>query len=183
MEEALAGVESALGELRKPLDTVKLRSRTAGGSEKGREFSIAHYMRPDQVRVRLRSTGKFEVIEELLDLLVETGVVNDREKALRAILDRESSMSTGMAKGVAIPHGKTDSVRSLVCAVGISKEGIDFESMDGGPSRIIILTLSPENRPAPHLEFMATISRTMNSEGRSRLLSCTTDRELYEALS
>jgi len=183
MEEALAGVELALGELRKPMDTGKLRSKANNGNPQGTKgFRIADYMRPDQVRIRLRGTGKQQVIEELLDLLVKTGAVKNREIALQAILDRESSMSTGMEHGVAIPHGKTDSVESLVCAVGIKKEGIDFQALDGKPSQIIILTLSPMNRPAPHLEFMATISRTMNETGRSSLLACRTDRELYKAL-
>ncbi len=183
IEEALAGVEAALGELRKPLDTHSLRSGTGNGPAGGREFSIRDYMRPDQVRARLKATTRDEAIEELLDILVRTGAVSDRQAALQAVMERERSMSTGMENGLAIPHGKTNSVRQLVCAAGISRKGIEFQSMDGRPARLIVLTISPVNRPAPHLEFMAAISRTVRGEGMAKLLSCSTGRELYEALT
>lgn len=183
MEEALAGVEQALGELRKPINTDQLRQKTGNGKNPGAGgFKIADYMRPDQVRISLQGETKQEIIEELLDLLVETKAVGNREMALQALMERESSMSTGMDNGVAIPHGKTESVKTLVCAAGLKKEGIDFQSLDGKPAQIFILTLSPVDKPAPHLEFMATVGRTLNEQGRSRLLACSTDKELFNAL-
>ncbi len=184
MEEALAGVEKALTGLRDPIDRNVFR-KTAENEKPApaRGLRIANFIRADMVRARLRSRTKADVIEELLDMLVEGGLVNNREAALQAVLDREESMSTGMGNGIAIPHGKTDSVRSLVCAMGVRKQGIDFQSLDGKPSCIFILTLSPLEGSAPHLQFMATISRTLDEEKRTRLLACRSDKDLYGILS
>ena len=103
------------------------------------------------------------------------GMIQDREKALQAILEREEKMSTGMNNGVAIPHGKTDSVERLIVAVGLKERGIEFESQDGSPSRIFIMTISPASRSGPHIQFLAEVSKILrNEEARKRLLAART---------
>jgi fructose-specific phosphotransferase system IIA component len=119
---------------------------------------------PELVSMELQGTGKTEVIEELIGLLVRAGRVEDAEAALKTVMDREAKLSTGMGNGVAIPHGKTNQVSTISAAVGISRAGVNFESTDGNPCNIIVLTLSPTSQVGPHIEFLATITRRLNSE-------------------
>lgn len=136
------------------------------------------------VSLQLQSRTKAEIIEELTDLLVRAGIVQDREAVLAAVRERESKMSTGMQNGIAIPHGKSDAVSTLVSAVGIHPEGIDFDSIDGQPSRIFILTVSPINRTGPHIQFLAEISRLLNEEAmRAQVLHAPSADEVIEALT
>ena len=133
----------------------------------------------------LRSRTKREAMAELADLLVEKQSVpsESRDSILAALLEREGKMSTGMQLGVAIPHAKTSAVQSLVTAVAISREGIDFDSLDGQPSKIFIVTVSPPTDVATHIRFLADISRQLSSEVvRGRLLEARTTEEMVSAL-
>ena len=111
------------------------------------------------VCLHLKSETKDDVIEELIEILDGSGVLKDKKAALQAVRDRERKLSTGMQNGIAIPHGKTDTVGSLVAAVGLRPEGIDFAAIDDQPCTIFILTVSPANRTGPHVQFLAEISR------------------------
>ena len=132
----------------------------------------------------LKAATKDAVIEELVDLLVAAGQIKDRLEVLRAVFEREITMSTGMQNGIAIPHGKTDSVENLVAAFGIKRTGLDFDSLDGQPARIFIMTLSPVNRTGPHIQFLAEISRQLNDPAiRERLLHATTADEILNIIA
>ncbi len=134
----------------------------------------------DTVWVDLKADTKQGIIEEMIDRLVAAGKIKDRDAALQAVLEREAKMSTGMQNGVAIPHGKTDSVKSLVAAVGLNKAGVDFDSMDDVPSTIFIMTVSPAKRSGPHMQFLAEVSRLLGSSSeRETLLACRTHHEIH----
>ena len=138
----------------------------------------------DTIVMKLKSNSKDGVIEELIDVLVASGRIKDRKAALKAVVDREKKMSTGLQNGIAIPHGKTDTIDSLVASMGISPEGIAFESLDGLPAQIILLTVSPASRTGPHIQFLADVSRVLhNEETRKRVLNATTEEEVLELLS
>ena len=138
----------------------------------------------DSVWIDLKADTKRGIIEEMVDRLIAAGKIADREAALEAIFEREEKMSTGMQNGVAIPHGKTDSVKSLVAAVGLNKAGVDFDSMDGEPSTIFIMTVSPIKRRGPHMQFLAEVSRLIGqAPERKKLLDCKTHSEIYEQLT
>lgn len=135
-------------------------------------------------RANLRSTTKNGVIEELVDLLIAAGRILDRQNAINCVLERERKMSTGMQHGVAIPHGKTGMVENLVTAIGVRKEGIDFGSQDGQPSKIFIMTISSSNRTGPHMEYLAEVSKLLSNPAiRQRVLDAATDEELAAALT
>ncbi|HHS14285.1 MAG TPA: PTS sugar transporter subunit IIA [bacterium] len=108
---------------------------------------------------RLTRTDKQGVIEELLDLAMNSGQVHDREEALRAILAREALMSTGLEKGIAVPHAKTRAVSEITMALGVSEGGVDFHSADGKPSYIFFFLLAPENAAGPNVQVLAQIAR------------------------
>lgn len=137
----------------------------------------------ETVILRLKATDKDSLIEELIDTLVVTGRIKDRKAALKAVLERERKMSTGLQNGIAIPHGKTDTVESLVAALGIKPEGIDFDSLDGQPCRIFLMTLSPASRTGPHIQFLADISRTLHDASvRQQVLEATSEEAVVELL-
>ena len=147
-------------------------------------MNLKKVLSPDAVWVDLKADTKDGIIEEMIDRLVAAGKVKDRDGALKAVLDREAKMSTGMQNGVAIPHGKSKCIKSLVAAIGLNKAGVNFDSMDGSPSTIFIMTLSPANRTGPHIQFLAEVSRLISRPAeRERLLAAKTHADIYEILT
>lgn len=142
-------------------------------------MNLKSVLNQETVAVNLNGTTKEEIISELLDILVKAGKIQDRKAALNAILDRERKMSTGMKHGIAIPHGKTDAVNDLVACIGISKQAVDFDSLDREPCRIFIMTLSPVEKTGPHLQFLAEVSLLFKSgDKRDKLLAATSSQEI-----
>ncbi len=142
-------------------------------------MNLKKILNTNLVELDLEGNSKQEIIENLLDILIKAGKVKDRAVALAALLEREAKMSTGIQQGVAIPHGKTDAVKELLACIGIRKDGIDFEALDGIPSKIFIMTLSPLTRSGPHVQFLADISRVLTSEGmRGKMINASTKEEL-----
>lgn len=137
----------------------------------------------DTVCLHLKGTTKEEIINELLDVLVQSGKIKDREAALAAVMDRERKMSTGMKHGIAIPHGKSPTVHELVACIGISDNPVDFDSLDHEPCRIFIMTLSPIDKTGPHLQFLAEVSLLFkSSEKRAEILAAKTPEEVLRVL-
>lgn len=184
MVEVVADLERTIRELRKPLDAEAIRRRQQSGSGvEGRSASLKAYLAPELLCPRLRGGSKEAVIDELLACLQSAGRLSDVAAARQAVMQREESLSTGMQYGIAIPHGRTDAVASLVCAIGLKPEGVDFDSIDGKPSRIFVLALSPANVPSPHMQFMSMVAQSLNEEGRAALLACDTAEEMFAVLT
>jgi len=138
----------------------------------------------ETVNLHLKGTSKEEIIDELLDMLVQAGKVKDKTVARACVLDRERKMSTGMKHGIAIPHGKTDSVSDLVACIGISDHPVDFDSLDQEPCRIFIMTLSPIDKTGPHLQFLAEVSLLFKSaEKRQEILNTTDKSDIIRILT
>ena len=110
----------------------------------------------------LTAETKDEALVELCDIAADSHAVIDHKKFLKAIRDREKIMSTGIGGGVAIPHSRTPSVKDFVITVGRSKNGIDFESLDGLPVNIIILMGSPERKKDEFLKLLEKIGKLLN---------------------
>jgi PTS system nitrogen regulatory IIA component len=147
-------------------------------------MNLKRAISPELVEIGLAGTTKREIIESLVDLACRSGKVADRETALDAVLEREKKMSTGMQHGIAIPHAKTDTVDELVACIAISGEPVDFESLDGKPSRIFICTLSPTTRSGPHIQFLAEVSKLLSDESRrSLMLAAKTPEDVIRILT
>ena len=137
----------------------------------------------DMISLDLPASDKNSAIEALLDILMTTGKVKDRREALTCLLDRERKMSTGLQHGIAIPHGKSDTVDELVACIALKKDGIDFQSLDGEKSTIFICTLSPANRSGPHVQFLAEVSQLLKEpESRERILNARSRQEVLEVI-
>ena len=126
----------------------------------------------ETVNLHLKGSTKEEIINELLDILAAAKKIPDREAAYNAVMDREQKMSTGMKHGIAIPHGKSNTIEDLIACIGISDNPVDFDSLDHEPCRIFIMTLSPVEKTGPHLQFLAEISLLFKSaEKRQEILN------------
>ncbi len=148
------------------------------------KMNLKKLLGKENVFLDLESSSKEDIIKEMIDQLVVSGKIKDRDAALEAVLTREEKMSTGMENGIAIPHGKTDSVDHLITAVALKKEGVDFDSMDGQASKIFIMTVSPLSRSGPHIQFLAEISKLLKEpEARQMLLAARTVEEVIRVFS
>ena len=184
MYEVLAELEQTVNELKKPVDRAAIgRKLQEYLPETFRGTALAGYLSKNLLEPKLKGKNKYEIIDELLNILDQNGLIRNMNDARNAVLTREEGMSTGMQFGIAIPHGRTDAVDQLICAVGIKPESVDFKSIDGKPSKIIILTLSPKKASAPHMQFMSMISQALNEKGRKALLACKTPEEMFNVLT
>ncbi len=142
-------------------------------------MKLKNVLNENVVKINLESTKKDDIIKELLNILTENKLVKDVALAYSDIMSRETKMSTGIQHGVAIPHAKTKAVTQLTACIGIKKEGIDFNALDGELSNIFIMTLSPSDHIGPHVQFLAEISRIIKTEeARQSILSATSAAEV-----
>jgi fructose-specific phosphotransferase system IIA component len=144
---------------------------------------LTQILQSDCIKVPLTGKNKKAVISELIDLLDNHGLLNDKAVALDAVMTREKTRSTGIGSGIALPHGKCKAVDKLVMAVGIAAKPIDFASIDGKPVKIIILLVSPTDQTGPHIQALAKISRLMLDEQfKQKFESVASSQGLYDLL-
>ena len=149
-----------------------------------KSMDLKTVLTPETVELHLKGKTKEEIIDEMLEILIKAGKVTDKAAARECVLDRERKMSTGMKHGIAIPHGKTDTVSDLVACIGISDNPVDFDSLDQEPCRIFIMTLSPVNKTGPHLQFLAEVSLLFKSaEKRAQILATQDKAEVIKILT
>jgi PTS system nitrogen regulatory IIA component len=130
----------------------------------------------------LNASDKKGVLEELTAPLAPASGVN-HEEMVRVLLERERLGSTGIGGGIAIPHGKLKSIESLLMGFGRSRQGVDFETMDGKPAHIFFLLLAPEDSTGAHLKMLARLSQLLkNSVFKELLMNAADWRELYTVI-
>ena len=135
-------------------------------------MTLLEILSPAAIVVDLQGETKEEIIAELSNLLSESDAIENSEDIFQAVIEREKIMSTGIGDGVAIPHGKTDSVDRLVAALGTQRRGVDFEALDGEPAYVFFLLVSPTKVSGPHIKALARISRYLkNEEFKKRLIA------------
>jgi PTS system fructose-specific IIA component/PTS system nitrogen regulatory IIA component len=124
------------------------------------------------IRADLQADDKETVITELVTCLVDSArvSVDDRDSIVQAIMKREELGSTGIGKGVAVPHTKHPSVERLVGTVGVSPDGVDFNSLDGEKVQLFFMLLSPPDRPGDHLRALESISKQLREDTFCRFL-------------
>jgi fructose-specific phosphotransferase system IIA component len=126
-------------------------------------MSLIELISEEMIKVPLMAWDKDGVIQELAELLARQGKATDAQSLVAAVKAREALGSTGLAEGIAVPHGKTSAVKSLCVAIGISPEGIDFEAEDGKLSKIFFLIAAPPNQAGPHIQALAEIAALAHS--------------------
>jgi fructose-specific phosphotransferase system IIA component len=122
-------------------------------------MSLNDLLDKNLITMNLGEGNKFRIIEELLDLAVKAGKIHNRERALKDLIEREQYLSTGFENGLAVPHAKSEAVSEMVLTFGLSKDGVDFDSLDGKPTHFIFLLLSPMDTSGPHIQTLAMLAR------------------------
>ena len=146
-------------------------------------MKILDFLEPSCVTVELKGQKKPEIIHELCQLLAAAGRVKDAGAVVNVILEREKLGSTGIGQGIAIPHGKSDAASSLAAAVGISRKGVDFESLDGEPVHVIFILVAPKDTAADHLKALARISRLLKDKFiRTALQAAKTPQDVIKTI-
>jgi nitrogen PTS system EIIA component len=149
-------------------------------------MKILDFLSEDAILIDIKSSKKEDVIKELVDLLFSSGNIEkcDRAKLISALMERESLGSTAIGQGIAIPHAKSDCIPKLVGAFGLSRKGVDFDSLDGEPVYIFFLLVAPQDSAGPHLKALARISRLFKDKYfRENLRACTDDKSIIKVIS
>ena len=144
-------------------------------------MNILSLLDSQNVLPNLKAKNKAEVFEKMVGSLGEKVSAEEAEKILEAIKEREDIMSTGVGKGLAIPHGKTAAIEQTYAAFAILKDPIDYEAIDHKPVKMVFLLAGPQSSNSLHIKMLSRISRLMNnSDFRNRLLECSTAQEIIE---
>jgi fructose-specific phosphotransferase system IIA component len=142
-------------------------------------MKVSELLNTDVIISDLKGNKKEDVINELIDLFKDDSRVEDVEKIRSAVLDREKIMSTGVGKGFAIPHGKTNSITDIIAAFGKTKNPIDYEALDNQPVHLVFLLVGRDNLVSKHIKLLSRISRMMNKDDfRNRLLEANSADEI-----
>lgn len=137
----------------------------------------------DTIVVNLESTEKDELFEELVEKIHSCFPEVDRAEALKELNEREEKMSTGIMHSVAIPHAQISSIRTTVGAIGISKDGIDYDSLDKAPVYVVFLLLGPENEAERHIQILKSLAQVLQIPGFvDKITKCNTSGEAYKLL-
>ena len=144
-------------------------------------MAVVNLIEEDIIKIPLEAKTKPDVIKELVDVLKKAGKIEDAESVFRAVMLRENMGSTGVEKGIAVPHAKTHKVNNLVLAIGVSPEGVDFDSLDGEPSKLFFLLIATPQQAGPHIEALSEIARlTRSSNFCKLLLNAKTPKEIVD---
>ena len=139
-------------------------------------MKILDVLKKETILVDLKSKDKKGVIDELVTPVAKLAGI-EHKKLVRVLMEREQLGSTGIGGGIGIPHGKLKGMDSLILGFGLSRSGIDFESMDGKPTYIFFLLVTPENSTGLHLKLLAQISRLLKKEMFKESLLKAADRD------
>lgn len=146
-------------------------------------MKITSILTEDLIKVNIPGETKEDVINAIIDLAASSQKIKDVDKVRQAIFEREKIMSTGVGKGFAIPHGKTDAVTDIVAAFGVTENPIDYQSLDHEPVRLLFLLIGKDSLVGAHIKLLSRISRLMNKEElRGRLLKAESSAEILQIL-
>src|SRR5262245_59231542 len=147
-------------------------------------MKIVDFIREELILPELRSSQKLDVLTELASHLAARHDGVSRDDLVKVLVERERLASTAIGQGIAIPHGKLDTIGKLVACVGRAKEGVDFDSMDGRPTHLFFVLVAPENSTGVHLKALARISRLFkDGEFRTRLMGARDAHEMYKIIA
>jgi PTS system nitrogen regulatory IIA component len=147
------------------------------------DMKILDALQMEAILPDLKSRTKTEALEELAAPVAHLAGIN-RNDLVRVLLERERLGSTGIGLGIGIPHGKLKNIDTLYIGFGLSRPGVDFESLDGQPTHLFFLLVTPENSMGLHLKLLARISRILKNEPfRQRLMQARTREEIFSIIT
>lgn len=149
-------------------------------------MKILEFLSKKAIITDLKSTKKEDVIKELVEALISAEEIEKRyqNKLIETLMARESLGSTAIGQGVAIPHAKIEGIKNLIAAFGLSKKGVEFDSLDGEPAYIFFLLVAPQDSAGPHLKALARISRLLKDKYfRDNLRACQDAKSVINIIS
>jgi PTS system nitrogen regulatory IIA component len=145
-------------------------------------MKILDVLQKESIISDLKSQDKKGILEELVAPIARITGVNHKD-LVRVLMDREQLGSTGIGGGIGIPHGKLKQLESLALGFGLSRKGVDFESMDNQPTHIFFLLVTPENSTGLHLKMLARVSRILkHDQFKAKLLSAANADEIFSII-
>ena len=144
-------------------------------------MGFTDYLRKESIILDIEAPDKERALDEIVNVLVERGVIPDKEPYLTALIDRERLCSTGIGRGTAIPHAKLKDIDRILLAFARSRKGVDFDSLDKQPVHFIFVIFTPENVPEDYLLLLAHISRLAKDERfRKAVMGAVSEDEIFE---
>jgi PTS system fructose-specific IIC component len=144
-------------------------------------MKVTDILKTDFIISELKGKEKTVIINELVNLFENDSRVNDIEKVRSAVLEREKIMSTGVGKGFAIPHGKTNAINEIIAAFGKTVTPIEYQALDNKPVNLVFLLVGKDNLVSTHIKLLSRISRMMNKdEFRDKLTKANSSEEILE---
>jgi PTS system nitrogen regulatory IIA component len=146
-------------------------------------MKVLDILDPAAIVPEMRATSKPEALQELAAVLGKLHPNIDEARLVEVLLEREELGSTAIGEGIAIPHAKLPGIGTVIAAFGRSSKGIDFDSLDGSPTRLFFLLVAPEDSAGIHLKALARISRLLKDRAfRERLFAGTTSDALFATI-
>ena len=146
-------------------------------------MNLKKVLSPSLMYPNLEASDKETAIRRMVAFLVAANGLPNEEELAAAVLERERRDSTGLEHGIAIPHGKTDAVTELIAGIARVPAGVDFGSRDGVPATILVMTISPQNRSGPHLQFIGEVVRLLRDHDHREAVRRAPDaRAMFEAI-
>jgi PTS system nitrogen regulatory IIA component len=147
-------------------------------------MKVIDFLRPDAIIADLRARTKAEALAEVATRMATIEPRVDGEQLRRVLEERELLASTAIGDGIAIPHGKLDSIGQLAGVLGRSRAGLEFDSIDGRPTHLVFMLVAPVSSTGVHLKALARLSRLFrDADFRSRLLAAPTREAMYQVIS
>jgi mannitol/fructose-specific phosphotransferase system IIA component (Ntr-type) len=146
-------------------------------------MELSKVLTPELIIYPLKASSKDVVIHELVEILAKANKLGHPEAAEEAVRKREELMSTGVGRGVALPHGKYAGIEEVLVSFGISDQGVDFQAIDDQPVHIFVLLLTPEKFPSKHLKLLSKFSRMLNCvQCREELMEARSPEKIAQIL-
>ncbi len=147
-------------------------------------MKISEILSAGSIKLNYQADSKDVLLKEMLQIANLTGKITDLEEATKQVLKREGIMSTGVGRGIALPHAKTNAVNDAIGVLTILDQPIDFDSLDDEPVKYVFMLLGMENNVGTHLRILSKVSRLMNSDSlRAKLDKCSNSDEILTILN
>jgi len=146
---------------------------------------LSELLRPDLIKIGLAARNRNEAIGELVDLLVQQHEIpmSKRQRILDLLLEGEDEHGTGMEHGIAVPHVGTDEVDDILCALGTSRDGVPFETLDGQPADLIILFVMPKRNFVGMVRSIAILANLLGHEKiKDKIVAAPTPQAVYDLI-
>ncbi len=146
-------------------------------------MKIAEILQEQCIVADIKGKTKREIITELVEALAKARLIEDVEAVVNVVMDREKLGSTGIGNGVAVPHGKLKNIKNIMCALGRSQNGVDFDAVDRSPVHIFFLVLAPEDSASLHLKVLSRITKILRDQSlRKKVIKLTTVHDIYTSI-